>query len=218
MKDKMKEAAAESWRKAQEVSAKAAEATSVALEKSAVDLRAKAFEFLKLSDEMVKAIMEMSWNLLTIALILIALRYLSADFMVVVVLVTLLFGSGLVNLVLNGMIACLKLAAVAPDIFLCLLLVVLVAASRTGRAAFKSCGIDEQFLQQLPGYQTAMAAVATCYGSFKQCAAMEATFVKLVDDIEANLASGDSMLDAELAKRLDAIESKLDAALAPHSA
>ena len=86
------DAAGKSWSMFTEVSDKAAAQTTAALQSGLGDVQSMAFSFLKLSDEMVKVLKEMAWNLVTILFLLLVARYLPTDVTLLVVVLTLTCG------------------------------------------------------------------------------------------------------------------------------
>jgi len=168
-----------------------------------------AFSYLKLSDQMVSTLKEMMWNLVTIALLLVASRYLPPDVMLVVAVITLLFGPVLVTCFFQLVGFLLFLATWAPNVFLALLVAGFFSSSHLGAALTKSCGLDATALQRFPGYDAAAACVAEGYARVKGLLKDKTPFVKLdvLDDVEK--AVGKIEVERSVHERLDGIEEML---------
>jgi hypothetical protein len=208
-KAKLNETARHAQREAQrnwvfltEVSDKVAANAEDAVERRMFDLQQQAFNFFKLSDEMIKTLEEMAWNLLQIAILLLATRYFSADLMLLIVGIVLLSGSGLIKCFLKFVWFLLWLAALAPHIFLLFLFVALFVRSRTRGVLMRACGIEDDALSKVSG-----AMSDACLDAWK-LATSKTPFIRLED-------SGDNWKDAALdpamAARLDKIDNKIEA-------
>ena len=195
------------WAFLTEVSDKAAANAEHALERRMLELQQQAFNFFKLSDEMIKTLEEMAWNLLQIAILLLAARYFSADLMLLIVGIVLLSGSGLITYFLKLVMFLLWLAAMAPQIFLLFLFVALFVRSRTRGVLMRSCGIDDDALSKV-FRDMSDACLNAC-----KLAATKAPFIRL-EDPEDNCK--DAALDPAMATRLDEIDKKIDKLLAAH--
>jgi hypothetical protein len=167
-----------------------------------LELQQQAFNFFKLSDEMIKTLEEMAWNLLQIAILLLATRYFSADLMLLIVGIVLLSGSGLITYFLRFVWFLLWLAAMAPQIFLLFLFVALFVRSRTRGVLMRACGIEDDALSKVSG-----AMSDACLDAWK-LATSKTPFIRLED-------SGDNWKDAAIdpamAARLDKIDKKIEA-------
>ena len=118
MRESFTDAAGGTWSMMTEVSdGMAAKATS-ALESSLVNVQDMAFQALKLSDEMVKTLKEMAWNIFTIMVLLLVSRYLPVDISFVIVALTFFFGPFLITFVLKALAFLGFLATWAPNVFL----------------------------------------------------------------------------------------------------
>ena len=208
-KAKLNETARHAQREAQrnwvfltEVSDKVAANAEDAVERRMFDLQQQAFNFFKLSDEMIKTLEEMAWNLLQIAILLLATRYFSADLMLLILGIVLLSGSGLIKCFLKFVWFLLWLAAMAPQIFLLFLFVALFVRSRTRGVLMRACGIEDDALSKVSG-----AMSDACLDAWK-LATSKTPFIRLED-------SGDNWKDAALdpamAARLDKIDKKIEA-------
>jgi chemotaxis protein histidine kinase CheA len=190
------------WAFLTEVSDKVAANAEHAVERRMLELQQQAFNFFKLSDEMIKTLEEMAWNLLQIAILLLATRYFSADLMLLIVGIVLLSGSGLITYFLRFVWFLLWLAAMAPQIFLLFLFVALFVRSRTRGVLMRACGIDDDALSKVSG-----AMSDACLDAWK-LATSKTPFIRLED-------SGDNWKDAALdpamAARLDKIDNKIEA-------
>ena len=208
-KAKLNETARQAQREAQrnwvfltEVSDKVAANAEDAVERRMFDLQQQAFNFFKLSDEMIKTLEEMAWNLLQIAILLLATRYFSADLMLLILGIVLLSGSGLIKCFLKFVWFLLWLAAMAPQIFLLFLFVALLLRSRTRGVLMRACGIEDDALSKVSG-----AMSDACLDAWK-LATSKTPFIRLED-------SGDNWKDAAIdpamAARLDKIDNKIEA-------
>jgi hypothetical protein len=190
------------WAFLTEVSDKVAANAEHAVERRMLELQQQAFNFFKLSDEMIKTLEEMAWNLLQIAILLLATRYFSADLMLLIVGIVLLSGSGLITYFLKFVWFLLWLAAMAPQIFLLFLFVALFVRSRTRGVLMRACGIEDDALSKVSG-----AMSDACLDAWK-LATSKTPFIRLED-------SGDNWKDAALdpamAARLDKIDNKIEA-------
>ena len=208
-KAKLNETARQAQREAQrnwvfltEVSDKVAANAEDAVERRMFDLQQQAFNFFKLSDEMIKTLEEMAWNLLQIAILLLATRYFSADLMLLIVGIVLLSGSGLITYFLRFVWFLLWLAAMAPQIFLLFLFVALFVRSRTRGVLMRACGIEDDALSKVYG-----AMSDACLDAWK-LAASKTPFIRLEDSGD-NLK--DAAIDPAMAARLDKIDKKIEA-------
>jgi hypothetical protein len=190
------------WAFLTEVSDKVAANAEHAVERRMLELQQQAFNFFKLSDEMIKTLEEMAWNLLQIAILLLATRYFSADLMLLIVGIVLLSGSGLITYFLRFVWFLLWLAAMAPQIFLLFLFVALFVRSRTRGVLMRACGIEDDALSKVSG-----AMSDACLDAWK-LATSKTPFIRLED-------SGDNWKDAAIdpamAARLDKIDKKIEA-------
>ena len=190
------------WAFLTEVSDKVAANAEHAVERRMLELQQQAFNFFKLSDEMIKTLEEMAWNLLQIAILLLATRYFSADLMLLILGIVLLSGSGLITCFLKFVWFLLWLAAMAPQIFLLFLFVALFVRSRTRGVLMRACGIEDDALSKVSG-----AMSDACLDAWK-LATSKTPFIRLED-------SGDNWKDAAIdpamAARLDKIEAMIDA-------
>ena len=196
------------WALLRVVSDKVAANAEDAVERRMFDLQQQAFNFFQLSEEMIKTLEQMAWNLLQIAILLLAVRYFSADLMLLIVGIVLLSGSGLITYFLKLVMFLLWLAAMAPQIFLLFLFVALFVRSRTRGVLMRSCGIDDDALWRRVSGDMSDA----CSNAWK-LAATKAPFIRLVDPGDNRK---DAALDPAMATRLDEIEEKIDKLLAGH--
>jgi hypothetical protein len=190
------------WAFLTEVSDKVAANAEHAVERRMLELQQQAFNFFKLSDEMIKTLEEMAWNLLQIAILLLATRYFSADLMLLILGIVLLSGSGLIKCFLKFVWFLLWLAAMAPQIFLLFLFVVLFVRSRTRGVLMRACGIDDDALSKV-----SCAMSDACLDAWK-LAASKTPFIRLEDSGD-NLK--DAAIDPAMAARLDKIDKKIEA-------
>ena len=190
------------WALLRIVSDKLAANAEDAVERRMFDLQQQAFNFFQLSEEMIKTLEQMAWNLLQIAILLLAVRYFSADLMLLIVGIVLLSGSGLITYFLKLVMFLLWLAAMAPQIFLLFLFVALFVRSRTRGVLMRSCGIDDDALWRRVSGDMSDA----CSNAWK-LAATKAPFIRLVDPGDNRK---DAALDPAMATRLDEIEEKID--------
>ena len=190
------------WALLRIVSDKLAANAEDAVERRMFDLQQQAFNFFKLSDEMIKTLEEMAWNLLQIAILLLATRYFSADLMLLIVGIVLLSGSGLITYFLKFVWFLLWLAAMAPQIFLLFLFVALFVRSRTRGVLMRACGIDDDALSKVSG-----AMSDACLDAWK-LAASKTPFIR-IEDLGDN--SKDAALDPAMATRLNEIDKKIEA-------
>jgi hypothetical protein len=208
-KAKLNETARHAQREAQrnwvfltEVSDKVAANAEDAVERRMFDLQQQAFNFFKLSDEMIKTLEEMAWNLLQIAILLLATRYFSADLMLLILGIVLLSGSGLITCFLKFVWFLLWLAAMAPQIFLLFLFVALFVRSRTRGVLMRACGIEDDALSKVYGTMS-----DACLNAWK-LAASKTPFIR-IEDLGDN--SKDAALDPAMATRLNEIDKKIEA-------
>ena len=194
------------WALLRIVSDKLAANAEDAVERRMFDLQQQAFNFFQLSEEMIKTLEQMAWNLLQIAILLLAVRYFSADLMLLIVGIVLLSGSGLITYFLKLVMFLLWLAAMAPQIFLLFLFVALFVRSRTRGVLMRSCGIDDDALWRRVSGDMSDA----CSNAWK-LAATKAPFIRLVDPGDNRK---DAALDPAMATRLDEIKKKIDELLA----
>ena len=190
------------WALLRVVSDKVAANAEDAVERRMFDLQQQAFNFFQLSEEMIETLEQMAWNLLQIAILLLAVRYFSADLMLLIVGIVLLSGSGLITYFLKLVMFLLWLAAMAPQIFLLFLFVALFVRSRTRGVLMRSCGIDDDALWRRVSGDMSDA----CSNAWK-LAATKAPFIRLVDPGDNRK---DAALDPAMATRLDEIEEKID--------
>ena len=190
------------WAFLTEVSDKVAANAEHAVERRMLELQQQAFNFFKLSDEMIKTLEEMAWNLLQIAILLLATRYFSADLMLLIVGIVLLSGSGLITYFLRFVWFLLWLAAMAPQIFLLFLFVALFVRSRTRGVLMRACGIEDDALSKVYGTMS-----DACLNAWK-LAASKTPFIR-IEDLGDN--SKDAALDPAMATRLNEIDKKIEA-------
>ena len=208
-KAKLNETARQAQREAQrnwvfltEVSDKVAANAEDAVERRMLELQQQAFSFFQLSEEMIKTLEQMAWNLLQIAILLLAVRYFSADLMLLIVGIVLLSGSGLITYFLRFVWFLLWLAAMAPQIFLLFLFVALFVRSRTRGVLMRACGIEDDALSKVYG-----AMSDACLDAWK-LAASKTPFIR-IEDLGDN--SKDAALDPAMATRLNEIDKKIEA-------
>ena len=190
------------WALLRVVSDKVAANAEDAVERRMFDLQQQAFNFFQLSEEMIETLEQMAWNLLQIAILLLAVRYFSADLMLLIVGIVLLSGSGLIKCFLKFVWFLLWLAAMAPQIFLLFLFVALFVRSRTRGVLMRACGIEDDALSKVSG-----AMSDACLDAWK-LAASKTPFIR-IEDLGDN--SKDAALDPAMATRLNEIDKKIEA-------
>ena len=207
--DQISAVSGQAWSFVTEVSDQAAAQTTAALRSGLGDMQSMAFSFLKLSDEMVKVLKEMVWNLVTVVFLLVAARYLPVDVMLVVVLLTLFFGPFLVSLTFSLLGFLGFLACWAPNVLHAGFVAALFVMSHVGKALLRSCGVSPEAIAHIPGIDAAVRVVRACYAAAKGRLRKTAPFVKL-DDIEA--AAGKIKAEPSVEARLATIEELLQRA------
>ena len=197
----MGEASAAAWSFMTEVKDGVATQTTAALSAGLGDVSSMAFKFLKLTPEMVSTLKEFFWNGTTIAILVLASRYLNADIMLVVTAVSLIFGPFLVELFFKSVGFLIFLAIWAPNVFLSVFCLILFCFSKTGEKVLTP--IWTLCAATLKKYYEAAKAQVTTNVSFVKLDAIESAVsssVKTDPSIEARLAKMELMLEKIMRK------------------
>ena len=216
LKDKAGVASHHAFAYVSEVKDQVAEQATARLEKSMANVQGMAFSFLKLSDEMVTTLKEMAWNCVQIAVLLVASRYLPTDAMLLVTIVTLLFGPVLIVLFFRLLGALFVLATWAPNVFLLGMVVVLFVTSHIGQSLLRSVGLEPEAIKTVPGFAWLASVLHGCYTRSKRLLSEKAPFVKLdakLNDIESAVERAHAG-ERTTEERLTAMEETLNRAFA----